>query len=80
MASSLKQLLTVPKEKAAPGSREEAGKGTPDLKTKPQPDPGACEEPVDLTVQPQSPSPEAEYDKLLVSLGFMTLLYVVWVL
>lgn len=68
MASTLKQLL-VPK-----GKHPSAGQGSPQPKLDSDSDANlkreveADRESLDtLAAQPQSPSPEAEYDKLLVS-------------
>lgn len=63
-----RELLVVPKEKAVSGTQEatELKTSTPsNLDTKPKQELRANLEPVDPTAQPQSPSPEAEYDKLL---------------
>lgn len=66
MASILKQLV-VPKGKNTQTIR---GSTQPELDSDPKPKPEVETDPDSfdtLPAQPQSPSPEAEYDKLLVS-------------
>lgn len=74
MASTLKQLL-VPKGKrssSAGGSAQPGRDSRSDLSLKREEEPDA--DSLDtLAAQPQSPSPEAEYDKLLVSRKTMDL-------
>lgn len=63
-----RELLVVPKEKAISGTQEETRPKVPtssNLDTKPKQELKANPEAGDLAAQPQSPSPEAEYDKLL---------------
>lgn len=63
-----RELLVVPKEKALSGTQEETEQKaatSSNLDIEPRQEPSPKPEAVDLTGQPQSPSPEAEYDKLL---------------
>lgn len=64
MASILKQLV-VPKGKTTSTGQEPELDSGPNLKREVEADQDFLET---LAAQPQSPSPEAEYDKLLVSM------------
>lgn len=60
-----RELLVVPKEKAETQQGHKAAATSSTLDPKPKQELKTHPEPVDLSAQPQSPSPEAEYDKLL---------------